>query len=469
MATRKKMALTQSLNVAAGSHILYFYIEPEQYIQNAVSFIRHGITLEQNVVIIENHEIWSRMEVILREEVNVSLLDRYVRHIDNNDFYGLHDQFAVNQILQNLNSIVQPYLDTKADLRLWGNVRWNPQSDILSKLQSYEDQCDITISEMGFLTVCAYDGNTVPAMIQTKLMKNHEYLMTDETLVQSSLYKNHKHHAPYPALATRAEMESEMDLYKQKLDFVHVVSHEVRNPLTVIQAYAQILMTRNLGSEDQEKLQAICDYVRLIDNEITHIINTEHMLSTDLLWRRKLILPKLLIEEVIEFMSIKARTQNIQLRCDMSLSGKEMLLSNSVGFKLIISNLLSNAIKYSEEGMMVTLSVSMVDQHLMLNVIDEGVGMSEEQVSKLFRKYEKTNEEKSGQGIGLFMVKKLIDHFEGSIEVVSKIDQGTRIKVSLPLHSNDGHGGAIVYDDEGEGYSREEYAPSEYDHGRRSG
>lgn len=452
MATRKKIALTQSLNVAAGPHILYFYIDQEQYIHNAVSFIQQGILLEQHVVIVENFEVWTRIEAILREEEDKQALERYVRHIDNNDFYGLHDEFAVSQILQNLNLVVQPFLDHKAGLRLWGNVRWGPQSDILSKLQNYEDQCDVTVSEMGFLTVCAYNGNTVPAMVQTKLMKNHQYLMTDETLVQSSLYKNHKHHATFPALSTRAELESEMDLYKQKLDFVHVVSHEVRNPLTVIHAYAQILMTRDLAAADQEKLKAICDYVHLIDNEITHIINTENMLSTDLLWRRKLILPKLLIDEVIEFMSIKARTQNIQLRFNISLDGKEMLLSNSVGFKLIISNLLSNAIKYSEEGMSVTLSVSTEGQSLFLNVVDEGAGMSEEQVKKLFRKYEKMNEEKGGQGIGLFMVKKLIDHFEGRIEVMSKINQGTQIKVYLPLQHNDWRGGELEDDEIGEGY-----------------
>jgi signal transduction histidine kinase len=271
-------------------------------------------------------------------------------------------------------------------------------------------------------------------MIQIEMMKVHQYMMTDEDLVLSNLYRSHQQHTVFPSLSKQTELETEMDFYKQKLDFVHVVSHEVRNPLTVIQAYAQIVKGHVTDAGDREKLEAICDYVKLIDNEITHIINTEHMLSTDLLWRKKLVLPKVLLAEVIEFMKVKARTQNIELQYELSLSGKEVLLSNTVGFKLIVSNLLSNAIKYSEEGMRVRLHAEHCGEELWITVADQGIGMSEEQQKKLFQKYEKLNEEKGGQGIGLFMVKKLIDHFDGTIEVKSEMEQGTCVVVKLPLY-----------------------------------
>ncbi|GMA63900.1 ATP-binding protein [Alicyclobacillus fastidiosus] len=68
-----------------------------------------------------------------------------------------------------------------------------------------------------------------------------------------------------------------------------------------------------------------------------------------------------------------------------------------------------------------------------IEVIDDGCGLSEEQQAKLFQKYEKLNDETSGQGIGLFMVKKLVDVFEGTIHVESELNRGSCFRVELPF------------------------------------
>ncbi|WP_129076978.1 hypothetical protein [Anaerobacillus alkaliphilus] len=80
------------------------------------------------------------------------------------------------------------------------------------------------------MTVCCYDGNEVPASVQTDMMKSNPYLMTDTSLVKSSLYN----HPAHTSLSAQKNVEIELDFYRQKLDFIHVVAHEVRNPLTVI-------------------------------------------------------------------------------------------------------------------------------------------------------------------------------------------------------------------------------------------
>lgn len=95
---------------------------------------------------------------------------------------------------------------------------------------------------------------------------------------------------------------------------------------------------------------------------------------------------------------------------------------------------MSNAIKYSHEGGVVDVDVSARDGKLRIVVKDEGVGMTPDQTAKLFRKYEKMNAEKTGQGIGLFMAKKLTDHFGGGIDVWSEPNRGTTVTVELPLH-----------------------------------
>lgn len=137
--------------------------------------------------------------------------------------------------------------------------------------------------------------------------------------------------------------------------------------------------------------------------------------------------------EVVEMMRIKARTQNISLSLDTSIDPNLLLLCNAIGFKLIISNLLSNAIKYSEEGGSVSVRAWTEAHQLMLVIEDHGIGMDEEQLQMLFRKYEKINQEKSGQDIDLFMVKRLVDSFGGSIGVTSSLNEGTTVTIMLPL------------------------------------
>jgi len=434
MGNKRNIRLTHALTVPVGSHILYFHGDGEAYSQNALSFIAMGIQLKQNVLYIEEERRRADIRERLVRAYGEELVSQYVTMIDRDEFYRTHEDFCFHTVLRNLQEAIQPFLRQERDVRLWGHVHFKDQSDSKHRVQHYEREADLALDELGFLTVCAYDGTKVPAFVQNNLMKSHEYLMTDEALVLSNLYRQKRtNDVSFPTLSARAALESEMDLYKQKLDFVHVVSHEVRNPLTVIKAYAKLVRDNVADPRDRERLKSITDYVDLIDNEISHIINTEEMLSSEALWRRRLISPKELLEDVVRIMEIKARTQCVRLRAEVDLSGREMMLANATGYKLIVSNLISNAIKYSHENGDVRCIVRCENDRLSLAVEDDGIGMTPEQVRRLFRKYEKMNEERGGQGIGLFMVKKLVDHFEGTIDVTSAPDVGTRIVVTFPL------------------------------------
>ncbi len=93
-------------------------------------------------------------------------------------------------------------------------------------------------------------------------------------------------------------------------------------------------------------------------------------------------------------MSIKARTQEIQLVYTLDLKGNEKLFNNTIGFKLILSNLLSNAIKYSHEHSKVIFSAVSDGKKVVMKIKDHGVGMHEHQLQNLFQKYGKFNQEK---------------------------------------------------------------------------
>lgn len=429
----KTIALMEQVDITNGAHILYFYNDPEAYIKNAVSFLKIGLMHGDYVVLIDSSENYALIKAKLDEVLSLSEWERF-QYIDHQRFYSDYGSLHVRNVIQNFNDLFNPLLLKGHSIRSWGHVHWTDQEDIAEQLSLYEHQCELTIPEIQLLGVCIYDGKLVPAHIQNEMLRTHEYFMTDTTFTKSMLYEKSEETVILPSPAVHMEMKSEMDLYKQKLDFAHVVSHEVRNPLTVIRAYANLILkgNSNLREGDVSKLSKIIDYVDVIDHEMAHIINTEQMLTTDSLWERDLVKIKPLLHEVMAMMETKARTQAVHCFSQIEMKDDEVLYANAMGFKLIVSNLVSNAIKYSDEGGAVTVR-AYIDNGLRLHVKDHGVGMTPEQLSKLFRKYEKMNVEKSGQGIGLFMVKKLIDHFEGKIDIRSKENEGTEVDVVLPL------------------------------------
>lgn len=428
------MQLTKKLQVSSGGHILYFYDDLEYYLNNAVSYIVTGLEQGHHILFIDSQEstclIDERLKQVLSDEQRSK-----VHFYDNCDFYGIHGDFHCQSIVSHFGDMLKPFLENHISVRTWARVVWKEQDKMINKLIEFENIADSSVNGMGLISVCAYAANSVPASLLTKLMRSHEYLMTDNELIRSSLYKNTDQTVIFPSFSIQSEMQSEMDLYKQKLDFVHVVSHEVRNPLTVIKAYASMVLKSEpqLSRGSMEKLKSIADYVDIIDNEISYIIYTEQMLSNEQLWTKEMIHLLSNIQEVIDFMSIKARTQEIQLNYTIELDGNEKLLNNGIGFKLILSNVLSNAIKYSHEQSTVLFTAAVEEKKVVMKIKDQGVGMHEHQLQNLFQKYGKINQEKGGQGIGLYMVKKLLDHFEGTIHIQSAFNQGTEVIVELPL------------------------------------
>ncbi|CAG7650170.1 ATP-binding protein [Paenibacillus allorhizosphaerae] len=430
MSIFKTVQLSHKVNVENGARILYSYDSVEGYLRNAMSFIQSAVDFGQHVIFIDSMERFESIAARLKSDRPRNDFT-YVHFVDNGDFFRRHDDFQFEKVLTDVKRIIEPSKwKEELSVRIWGHADWT-----LEQVKAAPNAAKrvIVTDEFGYFTVCCYDGNAIPASAQNEKLKTHEYLMTDQNMIHSNMYRSHRNKQLLPSHSAQYEIETEMDFYKQKLDFVHAVSHEVRNPLTVIKAYSMLLMQKAEDEADREKLKAICDYVMLIDNEISHIINTEQLLTTESLWLRKQVVPKALLAEVTEMMEVKARTQGMKLVSEISLSDGDQLLSNAIGFKLIVSNILSNAVKYSYEGGSVFLHVYTDNLRLHIVVRDYGVGIGKEQLGLLFRKYEKFNEEKGGQGIGLFMVKKLVDYFDGEIEIKSSPNEGTVVTVILPL------------------------------------
>ena len=104
--------------------------------------------------------------------------------------------------------------------------------------------------------------------------------------------------------------------------------------------------------------------------------------------------------------------------------------------RMVFENLVDNASKYSEENTTITITVAVYEKSVTVNVTDEGVGISDEDMSKLFEKFSRIHNPLStqagGSGLGLYWVKKIVDLHGGGIEVTSTPDKGTSFLIKLP-------------------------------------
>ena len=232
-----------------------------------------------------------------------------------------------------------------------------------------------------------------------------------------------------------------------KSDFIGFVAHELRNPLTTIRGYVQTLMQdeeNTLGEEIKtEFYEAIeADSDRLLDmiNELLDVSRLEA--GRPLSLAVKPVEIRALLEKLARrHRFYKFFTRQHEMVTEFAPDLPETLLADEDKLNQILSNLLSNAIKYSPDGGKIRLSARTDGDGILISVQDAGVGMTEEQASRLFRQYERLERDDikniPGTGLGLYLVKHLVEMHGGTIAAVSTPGQGSTFLVHLPLRPPD--------------------------------
>ncbi len=228
-----------------------------------------------------------------------------------------------------------------------------------------------------------------------------------------------------------------------KSDFIGFVAHELRNPLTTIRGYVQTLMQDTEGTlgddvrdEFYEAIEADSD--RLLDmiNELLDVSRLEAGRPLSVAYHEFQLRP--LLEKLVRrHRFYKYVTPKHQLDLDVPDDMPDSIEADEDKINQVLSNLLSNAIKYSPDGGTVTLVAKADgDSHIVLQVQDTGLGMTDEQASRLFRQYERVERDEirniPGTGLGLYLVKHLVELHVGEITCESSPGKGSVFSVRLP-------------------------------------
>ncbi|WP_430786716.1 MEDS domain-containing protein [Virgibacillus flavescens] len=187
----KFIPLTNYLEISSPAHILYFFEEMKCYLKNMLAYIKAGIERDHHVLVLERREIFSEVEYECKQLFSENQL-KCIHYIDNYSFYQRYGDFQINNIVKHFGEVLAPFFEKDINVRIWAHVEWNENKAVSTTLEMYERMADHRVKEMGLISVCAYSGSGLSASLQNSLLKCHEYLMTDEVFVRSSLYKNPK-------------------------------------------------------------------------------------------------------------------------------------------------------------------------------------------------------------------------------------------------------------------------------------
>lgn len=232
---------------------------------------------------------------------------------------------------------------------------------------------------------------------------------------------------------------------KTKSKLLTIMSHELRTPLTSIIGYSRIL-EGEIEGQLNDKQKFFLDNIIKSSKHLVDLINNFLQLAEIEAGKREMVFEDIsvadAINEVLELIKENASERGIILRREFDLK-MPPIQADRVALKQILLNLLSNAMKFrKKEGGNITVSTRRINEMVKISIADTGIGLKEEDIPRLFQKFEQIDSDLSrkydGTGIGLAITKELIDILGGQIWVSSELGVGSTFNFLLPIKANKG-------------------------------
>lgn len=216
-----------------------------------------------------------------------------------------------------------------------------------------------------------------------------------------------------------------------KNDFISNVSHEMKTPLAIISNYATALSDPDLDAETRAKYaETLSSASRRLSGMVTDILKLNKLQNQEIKPEiRRFDLSEALAECILTFEG-RIEEKNITLDCDL----REVFVNSSESLlEIVFSNLISNAVKFTEDGGSISVILKEEGSRAVVSVTDTGCGMSREVGMRIFEKFYQgdTSHSGEGNGLGLALVKKVIDILGGEISVTSEVGKGSTFTVTI--------------------------------------
>lgn len=241
---------------------------------------------------------------------------------------------------------------------------------------------------------------------------------------------------PLASLAIRkAQLYAELDKALKTRDlFISMASHELRTPITTMYIYTQLLKRKTARGEklDPEWINNLLYEMARLTKLINELLQINQIKTGNL----KYEFEEVDVDRVIKrsLRTFKTSHKGSRLKYENFSTKKALAVADPNKLEQVVINLLDNSAKHNERKKMINIFLSTDRKDITISVIDEGSGISKEDIGKVFDEFYKgAGHTKAGMGLGLYLIKKIVDEHNGEIKIRSVVEKGTTVIIKLPL------------------------------------
>ena len=248
-------------------------------------------------------------------------------------------------------------------------------------------------------------------------------------------FKN-ENERPDGVIALIQDITEHAKLDNMQKELVADVSHELKTPITSIMGYADTLLEGEYDKETQEKfLNVIATEARRMAKLVTDLLTLSRYDNNKKTTQKETFDLGDLVKKCQDKLAIEAKKKNHNVNCFVT-ADVPPVYADKYDIERVVLNILSNSIKYTKEGGEIKIYVGFVYNDAYIKVFDNGIGIPEEDLSRIFERFYRVDKartrEMGGTGLGLSIAKEILDKNGGSIDIKSVVGQGTEVVIKIP-------------------------------------
>jgi signal transduction histidine kinase len=319
-------------------------------------------------------------------------------------------------------------------------------SILLSRLASFL-QASFSVLLFLLMVIFEYFG-ILPHYNLKELISNEQYLNPIYSFGSSFVFISTIYIAVYMATSISSKLREREKNLRQlnqlleekdrvKSEYVLRVTHDINQHLAAIQGCVELVETGFVGPLNEKQtdlLKRAKDRTGKLMAFVKALLKITHIKLIKKIEMEEFSIRKT-IENAINFVDTKAKNKGISINCNIE-TVLDKLCGEQIYIEETITNILANAVKYTHNNGKVDISVKNDDNHILIQIADTGIGISEEDIPKVFDEFYRAKNAKAlendGTGLGLSIAKQVIERHNGRIWVESKIGVGSTFNIELP-------------------------------------
>ena len=237
-------------------------------------------------------------------------------------------------------------------------------------------------------------------------------------------------------IAVLQDITEHVKLDNMRKEFIADVSHELKTPITSIMGYADTLLEEEYDKETQSKfLNVIASEARRMAKLVTDLLTlSKNDNNRNVVKKEQFDLGEL-VKKCQDKLAIEIKRKNHSVNCFVT-ADVPLVYADKDDIERVVLNIMTNSIKYTKEGGEIKIYVGFVYNDAYIKVFDNGIGIPEEDLTRIFERFYRVDKARSremgGTGLGLSIAKDLLDRNGGSIDIKSEVGKGTEVVIKVP-------------------------------------